>query len=77
MSIAFNALIRIVLVISLCAIELLVWMGVHDYGCLSSLSVGHMETTVLALMNWAPRLASAANDITALIICSILILPHY
>ncbi len=31
-----------------------------------------METTVLALMNNAPSLASVANDITALIICDVL-----
>ena len=54
---------------SACAVELLVWMGVHGCGCPNSSSVHCMDTAVLALMKSAPSLASAADDITALIIC--------
>jgi hypothetical protein len=43
-------------------------MGVRGCGCPNSLSVCHMDTTVLALMNSTPSSASAADDITALII---------
>jgi hypothetical protein len=71
MSMAFSALGRILLVSSACAVKLLVWMGVRDCECPISLSVLHMDTAVLALTNSAPSLASAANDITALIICEI------
>ncbi len=56
---------------SVCAVKLLVWMGVHDCECPISLSVICMDTVVLVLMNSAPSLASAANDITASIICKI------
>jgi hypothetical protein len=71
MSMAFSALGRILLVSSACALKLSVWMEVHDCECPIYLSVLHMDTTVLALMNSAPSLASAADDITALIICEI------
>jgi hypothetical protein len=47
-------------------------MGVQVYGCPISLRVRCMETAVLALMDSAPSSASAANDITALIICDML-----
>ncbi len=47
-------------------------MGVHVCGCPISLSVRCIETAVLALMNNAPSLAFAADDITAFIICKIL-----
>ncbi len=56
---------------SACAVKFSVWMGVHDSECPISSSVLHMDTAVLALMNSAPSLASAADDITALIICKI------
>jgi hypothetical protein len=72
MSLAFNALGRILLVSSAWAVELLVWMGVCVCRCPISLSVCHIETAVLVLMNNAPSLASAANDITALSICKVL-----
>ncbi len=68
MSMAFNALGIILLVSSAWAVELLVCIGVQVCGCPISLRVRCMETAVLALMNSAPSLASAANDITALII---------
>ncbi len=72
MSMAFNTLGIILLVSSACAVELLVCMGVQVCGCPTSLRVRRMETAVLALMNSAPSLASAADDITALIICDML-----
>ena len=72
MSMTFNAFGRILLVsISACAVELLVWMGVRGCGCPNSSSVRRIDTAVLALMNSAPSSASAADDITALIICEI------
>jgi hypothetical protein len=71
MSIAFSALERILLVSSACAVKLSVWMGVRDCECPISSSVLHMDTAILALMNSAPSSASAADDITALIIYKI------
>ncbi len=66
---ASSALGRILLVSSAYAVELLVWMGICGCGCPNSLSVHRMDTAVLALMNNAPSSASAAGDVTALIIC--------
>ncbi len=65
---AFSALGRILLVSSACVVKLLFWMGVCVCGCPNSSSVRLMDTAVLALMNSAPSSASAADDITALII---------
>ncbi len=67
----FDALGRILLVSSVCAIELSVWMGVCGCKCPISLSVCRMDTAILALMNSAPNSASVADDITAFIICEI------
>ena len=75
-SMAFNALGRILLVSSACAVEFSVWMGVRGCGCTISLSVCRMDMAVSALMNSAPNSASAADDITAFMICEYLILPH-
>jgi hypothetical protein len=72
MSMAFNALGRILLVSSAWAVNLLVWMGVHVCGCPISSSVHCNKTGILALMNNSSSAASAADDITALIICMIL-----
>ncbi len=72
MSMAFNALGINLLVSSAWAVELVVCMGVQVCECPISLRVCCMETAVLALMNSAPSLASAADDITALIICNML-----
>jgi hypothetical protein len=47
-------------------------MGVHFCGWPSSLSVLHIDTAILELMNSAPSFASAVEDITALIICDML-----
>ncbi len=69
---AFNALGRVLLVSSAWAVKVLVWLGVPICKCPISLSVHRIETAVLALMNNAPSLASAADDITALIICKIM-----
>ncbi len=55
-----------------CVVELSVLMCVCVCGWPSSLSILHVDTAVLALMNSAPSLASAAEDITALIICNML-----
>jgi hypothetical protein len=72
MPMAFKALGIILLVSSAWAIELLVCIGVQVCGCPMSLRVHCMETAILALMNNVPSSASAANDITALIICHML-----
>ncbi len=72
---AFKALGRILLASSAWAVKLLVWMGVQVCRCPISSSVHCMQTAVLALMNNAPSLASAADDISALIICKILSTP--
>ena len=56
---------------SACAVALSVWMGVRGCGCPISSSVCRIDTAVLALMNSAPNSASAADDITAFIICKI------
>ncbi len=55
-----------------CAVELSIWMGAGICGWPSSLRVLRIDTAVLALMNSAPSSASAAEDITALIICNML-----
>jgi hypothetical protein len=47
-------------------------MGMHVCGCPVSSSVHCIETAVLVLMNNAPSSTSAADNITALIICKIL-----
>ncbi len=72
MSVAFNALGRILLVSSAWAVELSVWMGVRVCGCPISSNVCLIETALLVLMNNALSLAFAAGDITALITCEIL-----
>jgi hypothetical protein len=69
---AFNALGIILLVSSAWAVELSVCMGVQVCGCPISLRVHCMETAVLVLMNSALSVASAADDITALIIYDML-----
>ncbi len=46
--------------------------GCSHCGWPSSSSVLRIDTAVLALMNSAPNLASAAEDVTALIICDML-----
>ena len=56
---------------SACVVELSVWMGVRGCGCPISLIVCRIDTAVLVLMNSAPNSASAADDITAFIICKI------
>ena len=72
MSIAFNALGIILLVRRSFADLLSVWIGVRGWGCPSSSRVCRMATAVFALMNRAPSSASAADDITAHIICEML-----
>jgi hypothetical protein len=72
MSIAFNAFGIILLVSRSCAVLLSVCIGVGGWGWPSSLSVWCMETAVFALMKRAPSSASAANDMTARIICEML-----
>ncbi len=72
MSIALNALSIILLVSRTCAVLLSVCIGVGGWGWLSSLSVWRMEMAVFALMKRAPSSASAADDMTARIICEML-----
>ena len=72
MSMAFSAFGNILLVSSACAVELSVCIGVCVWGWPNSSSVVCMETAVLALMNNAPIPASAADDMTDLIICDML-----
>jgi hypothetical protein len=72
---AFIAFGNILLVSSACAIALSVCIGAHGCGWPSSTSVWHIEMAVFALMNRAPSSASAADDMTAQIICKILRTP--
>jgi hypothetical protein len=66
MSIAFVALGCISLFTH--AVELSIWTGVGGCLCPSSSNVVRIGTAILALINSPPSSASAANDITALII---------
>ena len=52
-----------------CAVELSVCMDVLGCGCPNSTSGVRMGTANFALMNSAPNYASAAELITALVIC--------
>ena len=54
------------------AVELSVCIGVGGCGCPISANMFLMCTASLALMKSAPNSASAAEDITALIICATL-----
>ena len=72
MSIACSAYGIILFVSSACAVELSVCNGVRGCGCPCSSSVWCIAMAVFALMNNAPSSASAADDITALIICDML-----
>ncbi len=69
---AFSAFGNILLVISACAIALLLCIGVCGCGWPSSASIWHIEMAVFALMNRVPSSASTADDMTAQIICKIL-----
>ena len=70
MSIAFVAFGVIVLVITPCAVELSVFTGVGGCGrCISS-SVSQDKTATFALIKRPPSSDSAAEDITALMICA-------
>ncbi len=72
MSMAFNALGGILLLSSVWAVELLVWIGVRGCGWPSSKRVWRIETAVLVLTNTAPNSASAMEDITMRMVCDIL-----
>ena len=72
MSMAFSAFGRILLVSSACAVELSVCIGVRVWGWPNSSSVVRMDTAVFVLMNNAPSSASAADDMSDLIICDML-----
>jgi hypothetical protein len=69
---AFSLFGNILLVSSACAVALLVCIGVGGCGRPSSASVWHIELAIFVLMNRAPNSASAADDMTAQIICKIL-----
>ena len=69
MSIALRPFGMVLFVSSACAVELSVFIGVRGCRCPSSSSVCHIDTAIFALMNSAPSSASAADDMTAFIIC--------
>ncbi len=62
---AFSAFGNILLVSSACAVALSVCIGVRGCGWPSSVSIWRIETAVFALMNKAPKSASAVDDMTA------------
>ena len=72
MSIDFNAFGMILFVSSACAVELSVCIGVRGCGCPCSSSVCCIDTAIFVLMNSSPSSASAADDMTAFIICNML-----
>jgi hypothetical protein len=69
---ALSAFGNILLVSMACTVALLVCIGVRGCGGPSLASVWRVETAVFALMKRAPISASAADDMTAQIICKIL-----
>ncbi len=69
---AFSAFGNVLLVSSVCAVALLVCIGVHGCGWLSLASIWRIETVVFALKNRDPNSAFAADDMTTQIICKIL-----
>ncbi len=71
-SMALSAFGNVLLVSSTCAVALLACISGCGCGWSSSVSIWCIKTAVFALMNRAPNSASAANDITAQIICEIL-----
>ena len=72
MSIDFVAFDMILLLINPSAVLLSVCIGVSGCGWPISSSVLRVGTAVFALMNRAPNSASAADDMTFLIICEML-----
>ncbi len=64
---ALSAFGNILLVISACAVALLVCIGMRGCGWPSSMSVWHIKTAVFALMNRAPNSVSTADDMTVTI----------
>ena len=68
-SVAFGV---IMLVRTPCAVELSVWIGVRGCGWPISLRVVLTGTANFALMNIAPSLASATDDIATFQDCSII-----
>ena len=71
MSIALVRFGCILLLISPSAVVLSVWIGVLGWGWPISSSIWRRWTASFALMNSAPSSASAAHDITALMIVAI------
>ncbi len=69
---ALSAFGNILMVSSGCAVALLVCIGVPGCGWPSSVSIWRIERAVFELMNRAPNSASAADDMTARIMCKIL-----
>ena len=72
MSMALVRLGWMMLVMMPSAVELSIWMGVGGCGCPNSSSRCRSGIASRALMYKAPSSASAAEDITALIICAIM-----
>ena len=72
MSMVLSVFGKILLVSSACDVALSVCIMVRGCGCPSSISICRIEMAVFALMNRAPSSASAADDMTARIICEML-----
>ncbi len=71
-SLALSAFGIILLVSNVCAIALLVCVGVNGCGWPSSTSIWRIEMAVFALMNRAPNSIFAMDDTTSWIIFKIL-----
>ena len=69
MSMAFKAFGMILLVSRSFAVLLSIWIGVRGWGWPISSRVWRIETAVFAFINKAPSSASAADDMTARMIC--------
>jgi hypothetical protein len=69
---AVSAFGNILLVSSACAIALSVFIVLRGCGWPSSVRVWCIKTTVFTLMNRAPNSVSAADDMTAQIICKMM-----
>jgi hypothetical protein len=69
---ALSAFGNILLVSIVCAVALLVCIGVRGCGWPSSMSIWCIKTTVFALMKMAPKSASTMDNMIAQIICKIL-----
>jgi hypothetical protein len=69
---ALSAFGNTLLVSNTCAVALSVCIDVRNCGCPSYAMIWRIEMAVFTLMERAPNSASAADDMTAQIICKIL-----